>query len=504
MPSYSNQEDRAMSRWNLGWLLGVTVTALIGLSLTHSAPSRDNNIRRKHENLKLVVDVLDEVQQKYVKDLDGDKMRDLVENMVTLGLERLDPHSSFINQEEYKQFQKQSKGRFGGIGIRIGIDRNTGMILVESPMVGTPAYEAGVMAGDLIVKVNDQATDGMPMKKVIESIQGEPGSKVKLTVLHEGAKTPSDIDIVRAEIAVDSVLGDQRMKNNLKEWDFWIDPDTKIAYVRVSAFTETTTAELTKVVAGLQKAGMAGLVVDLRGNPGGLLRSAVEVSSLFLPEGKIVVSTKGRNNQKDETFLSRSVSPSVDTSKPYPLVILINRFSASASEIVAAALQDHLRAIIIGERSYGKGSVQNIIPMEANTSALKLTTASYWRPSGKNIHRFPESKEDDEWGVRPSDNFEVKLTDEERIDYAKGRRDRDIIRRPGQEVKVDEKKKEYRDKVLERAVEHIKGELTKRAAVPQVEPAPVAERRERQPVASDAAIRVSTPNRRDNQVDRGS
>ncbi len=495
-----------MSRWNLGWLLGVLMTAVVGLSLTASVPSRDNNIRRKHENMKLLVDVLDEVQQKYVKELDGDKMRELVENMVTSGLERLDPHSSFINQEEFKQFQKQSKGRFGGIGIRIGIDRNTGMILVESPMVGTPAYEAGVLAGDLIVKVEGLPTEGMPVKKVIESIQGEPGTKVKISVLHEGAKTPTDLEITRAEIAVDSVLGDQRMKDNLKEWDFWIDPQTKIAYVRVTAFTETTTQELTKVVAGLQKAGMAGLVVDLRNNPGGLLRSAVEVSSLFLPEGKTVVSTKGRNGQKEETFNSRSVSPTVDGAKPYPLVILINRYSASASEIVAAALQDHLRAIIIGERSYGKGSVQNIIAMEQGTSALKLTTASYWRPSGRNIHRFPESKEEDEWGVRPNKDFDVKLTDEERIEYFKGRRDRDIIRKPGQEVKAGEKVKEYHDKVLDKALEYIKGELAKQAVAPFPRPevAPIVDRRN-QPAAIDAGdSRIAVPTRRNNQAIRGS
>lgn len=490
-----------MSRWNLGWLLGVTVTAVVGLSLTYSAPSRDDSIRRKHENLKLLVDVLDEVQNKYVKPLDGDKMRELVENMVTLGVERLDPHSSFINQEEFKQFQKVSKGRFGGIGIRIGVDRG-GQIFVESPMVGTPAYEAGVLAGDLIVKVEDQPTDGMPLKKIVETIQGEPGTKVKLSVLHEGAKAPVDLEITRAEIAVDSVLGDQRMRDNLKEWDFWVDPQTKIAYVRITAFTETTTAELTKVVAALQKQGMAGLVVDLRNNPGGLLRSAVEVSSLFLPEGKTIVTTKGRNNEREETYSSKSVTPAIDSAKPYPMVILLNRYSASASEIVAAALQDHFRAIVIGERSFGKGSVQNVIPMEGGSSALKLTTASYWRPSGRNIHRFPDSKEVDEWGVKPNEGYEVKLTDEERIEYLKGRRERDIIRAPGQEPKKDEKAKEYRDKVLEKAVEYIRAELAKQA---QAEPRELPRRRavaqRREPASFDSI--ADAPRRRNDAVRGG-
>lgn len=476
-----------MSRWNMGWILGVAITAIVGLSLTYSAPTRDEQMRRKHENLKLLVDVLDEVQNKYVKELDADKMRDLVENMITLGLERLDPHSSFLNKEEFTQFNKQNKGRFGGIGIRIGVER--GQVFVETPMVGTPAYEAGVLAGDIILKIDDMPTEGMPLKKVVESIQGEPGTKVKLTVLHEAAKATSDIEITRAEIAVDSVMGDRRQPNNLKEWDFWVDPDTKIAYVRVTAFTEKTTEELTKVVAALQKAGMAGLVVDLRNNPGGLLRSAVEVSSLFLPEGKTVVTTKERDGKKENVFTSRSVSPSVDNTKSYPLVILLNRYSASASEIVAAALQDHFRAIIIGERSFGKGSVQNIIPVEGNTSAVKLTTASYWRPSNKNIHRFPESKEEDEWGVRPNKGYEVKLTDEERVEYFKGRRERDIVRRPDQPAKEKdgEKRVEFKDKMLEKAVEYIKGELAKNGNA-RVDPAPDVQpgERHRAPVVADA------------------
>jgi carboxyl-terminal processing protease len=493
-----------MSRWNLSWLLGIGLAAMVGMSLTYSAPSRDNNLKRKHENIRLMVDVLDEVQQKYVKDLDGDKMRELVENMITFGLERLDPHSSFINQEEFKQFQKTTKGKFGGIGIRIGVDH--GQIFVESPMVGTPAYEAGVQAGDLILKIDDKATDQMPLKTVVEMIQGEAGTKVKLSVLHEAQKKAVDIDIMRAEIAVDSVLGDQRVKEHLKDWDFWIDPATKIGYVRITNFAETTTAEMTKVIAGLQKADMAGLVIDLRNNPGGLLRCAVDVSSLFLPEGKTVVTTKGRDGKNPEAFTSHQVSASVDGARSYPIAVLVNRYSASASEILAAALQDHLRAIIIGERSFGKGSVQNVIPMENGTSALKLTTASYWRPSGRNIHRFPDAKEEDEWGVRPNKGYEVKLTDEERADYYKYRRDRDIIRRPGQETKKEDKvPHDYRDKVLDKGIEYIKGEIAKQAQGQPAAPAPVRETRlpnvdRRDGVRADAALRNEAVERSVNRV----
>ncbi len=462
-----------MSRWNLSWLLGFVGVAGLSLSLAYFLPGLwANNLQNEHADVKLFVDVYKEVQQKYVQPLDAKKMRELVENMINSGLERLDPHSSFINAEEYIQFDNQSKGKFGGIGIQIALDR-AGRIFVVSPIVGTPAYEAGILAGDYILKVNDKSTEELSMKKVVEMIQGEPGTKVKLSVLHEGAKKTVDLEIIRAEIAIDSVLGDRRMLNNLREWDFWIDPATKIAYVRIVAFTKTTTAELTKVVDALQKTGMRGLVIDLRGNPGGLLGAAVEVSSLFLEGGKRVVTTKSRK-EREEVYNAKTPAGQ----KPalsYPIAILINRYSASASEIVAAALQDHLRAVIIGERSYGKGSVQNIILLEkdskAGPSALKITTASYWRPSGRNIHRFPDSKDEDEWGVKPNKDFEVKLTDEERLEFMKNRRDRDIVRKPGQEPPKDkdkekdkDKKKEpFKDRVLEKAVDYLKGELKKNA-----------------------------------------
>jgi carboxyl-terminal processing protease len=465
-----------MSRWNLSWLLGIATVSLVSLAVLQTVPARSSSLQSKHENLRLLVDVLEEVQQKYVKDLDKGKMRELVENMVNGGLERLDQHSSFINAEEYKQFRRQSTGKFGGVGIKIGLDR-VGQLLVESPMVGTPAYDAGILAGDIITKIDGKSTENMPLKKAVEMIQGDPGEKVVLTVYHEGSKKPVDIPIVRAEIHIDSVLGDTRVPEDLKKWDFMMDKVNKIAYIRVTAFTETTVEELTKVVDQLQKAGVCGLVLDLRNNPGGLLRSAVEVSSMFLPEGKRIVSTKGRNH-KDETYDSRPSRNGLPPQTSYPITILLNRYSASASEIVAAALQDHARAVVVGERSYGKGSVQNIIPMENGISALKLTTASYWRPSGKNIHRFPDAKDEDEWGVRPNEGYEVKLPDEERLEYYKWRRERDIIRRPGQappKAKESEKAKEgekgkakapFKDRVLEKALEYLRGEIRKAGNAP--------------------------------------
>jgi carboxyl-terminal processing protease len=503
----------SMSRWNLAWIVSAGAVALFGLSLAAfptGAPSRPG----KHDNLRLLVDVLDEVQQKYVKDLDEEKMRELVENMINGGLERLDPHSGFINQDEFRQFRQQNQGKFGGVGIRLGRDTISGQFLVESPIPGTPAYDAGILAGDIILKVDGKSTEQWSLKRLVDTIQGEPGSDVTLTVLHEHAKEPTDRTMKRAEIKIESVIGDKRVQDNLKEWDFWADHDNKVGYIRITAFTETTIDELTKVVEHLQSAGMVGLVVDLRNNPGGLLKTAVDVGSMFLPEGKTVVTTKGRGGVVEEVYNAQHKNPKIKAGG-YPIAILINRFSASASEIVSAALQDHFRAVIIGERSYGKGSVQNLIAMEAGKSALKITTASYWRPSGRNIHRFPDSKEEDEWGVRPNKGYEVKLTPEERAEYFKYRRERDVVRRPGDTPKQPEpepqqpngepekngaktKKGPFHDRTMEKALEYIRAELARPANQQGAQVAPPAPNAGAQPFAAPpAGAQAAVNDRRD-------
>lgn len=525
-----------MSRWNLAWLVGITTAAVLGISITYSAPTHETALQKKHQNLKLLVDVLDKVENKYVRKLDQDKMRELVENMINGGLEKLDPHSAFINADDFKQFRQASEGKFGGVGIQLGIDQRTGQFQVLSPLPGTPAYDAGVMAGDLILKVDGKSLENFNLKKVVDAIQGEPGTEVTLTVLHENTKKPVDLKMTRAEIKIESVMGDQRDKIDLKKWDFWVDPDSKIAYIRITAFTETTTEELTRVVDGLQKAGLKGLIVDLRNNPGGLLTSSVDVASMFLPEGKNIVSTKGRDNAVDEVFNAK-IKGTMKPGTYYPMAILLNRYSASASEIVAAALQDHARAVIIGERSYGKGSVQNLMPMEDRTTALKLTTASYWRPSGRNIHRFPDAKEEDEWGVKPNKGFEVKLTPEEQAEYFKWRRERDIVRRPGEAVKEKEVEKKkatvkekaaivfkkfgddvspeklteeikkidkmpapetavFHDKVMDKAMEYIRAEIKKgkrdaQAPAPFANPAAQVMPAPGTPSRSDAVVEVA-------------
>ncbi|APW62544.1 S41 family peptidase [Paludisphaera borealis] len=363
----------------------------------------------------LFVDAVEKVEANYVRPV---TRRELLESALEGMLQNLDQHSSFINTSEWKQFRKQIEGKFGGIGIQVGLDNDAGRLRVISPMVGTPAYEAGVMAGDLIMDIDGHSTEGMSPDKAVEVLTGRPGTEVTLDVLHEGSEQPEPIKLTRAIIEVPSVLGDHREKNG--RWDYMIDKDKKIGYIRISSFIQNTAEELRKALDELKDQDAKALILDLRDNPGGLLSAAVEVSDTFLDKGDIV-STKGRNTipktytaQKDSTY------------EDLPMVVLVNQNSASASEIVSAALQDHKRATIVGQRSYGKGSVQNILELEDGDSVLKLTVASYFRPSGENIHRFRDSKTTDKWGVSPDPGMEVKLKPTEYIEWFRGRRTRDL------------------------------------------------------------------------------
>jgi carboxyl-terminal processing protease len=463
-----------MARRNLFWLLGIAAVSVFGLAMSWSAPTRERD--HDYELVRLVVDVLQEVRQKYVVEVGPDRERKLVEDMVNGGLERLDPHSAYINPQEYKQFDKQSEGKFGGVGIQVGESENRKTLIVISPLPGTPAYEAGVEAGDTIVKIDGKPTSSMRMTDAVDMIQGEPGTKVVLSILREGVKEPIDFELTRALIKVASVLGDRRKADNPTEWEYLLDRDKRIGYIRLTSFTRTAPAELKAAVQELEKDGVRGLVLDLRNNPGGLLKAAVEISDLFLTEG-VIVSTRGRN-YKEEVYRARAEGTLLTgPGGTVPMAVLINRFSASASEILAAALQDHKRAAVVGERSFGKGSVQNIIMMENDTSALKLTTASYWRPSGKNIHHFPDPKDfeaaridPDEWGVKPDKGLEVVLKDEERKAYWAYRTNRDVPRsrpKPPEMDKDGQPKPPFVDRVLKKALEYLEKEMSRNPAVPR-------------------------------------
>lgn len=442
-----------MSRANLAWLVAVPAVTLFGLAVAATAPLSPHD-SADAELVGLVAEVLGEVEREYARDLTPELKRRFVEAMLQGGLERLDPHSAYLGEREFRQFDRKSRGSFGGIGVQIALDRSVGGLLVTSPIPGTPAYDAGLMPDDFITHVDGQSLEHKTASEAIDLVQGEVGTAVRLTIVRDGDAAPIDVSITRGEIRMQSVLGDRHDPNDLGRWNFWADAKAKIAHVRVVEFDEPTAGELDAVLTQLTADGVRGVVLDLRGNPGGLLSSAVEVSDLFLPEGKIV-GVEGRKHP-NRVFEAKPAGTRLLPASRYPIAVLIDRYSASAAEIVAAALQDHGRAVVVGERSYGKGSVQNVIPVNGGRAAVKLTTASYTRPSGRNIHRFPDSKEGDDWGVKPSPGFEVKLTDEQRRDFFRDRRKRDAV--PGKAGSAGALV-EVRDPVLQRALDHLRGEI---------------------------------------------
>jgi carboxyl-terminal processing protease len=361
-----------------------------------------------------LVDTIDEVERNYVTQVDR---RDLIEAAIRGVLGKLDPYSNYIGPEELERFRTSVESEFGGIGVQITED--DGQLLILSPIYGTPAYRAGLLAGDRILEIDGKSTDGITLAEAVERLKGHEGTAVTVGVTHPGKGGREKVTMKREKIHVDTVLGDRRKPDG--SWDFMFDAKQHIGYVRLTAFSRDTAARLQQVLSQLQAEQLRGLILDLRFNPGGLLSSAIEVSDFFVSEGRIV-STKGRNSPERAWDAHKE-----GTFEGFPMVVLVNRYSASASEIVAACLQDHKRAIIVGERTWGKGSVQNVIDLEGGHSVLKLTTAAYVRPNGKNIHRFPNAKDSDEWGVMPDNGFQIKLGDGELLALIQDRRVRDIL-----------------------------------------------------------------------------
>jgi carboxyl-terminal processing protease len=413
--------------------------------------SQDDNY---YELYKLLVDTIDQVERNYVQQIDR---RELIEAAIRGVTAKLDPYSSYIGPGEIEQFRSTVESEFGGIGIQITLDQ--GELKILSPLYGTPAYKAGLLAGDRIVEIDGKSTDNLSLDEATELLKGEEGTSLSLTVIHPDSQSKEKITVTRQLIHVETALGDRRKNDDT--WDFMLDPKLRIGYIRLTAFSRDAAGELYRALQQLQAQQMRGLILDLRFNPGGLLNAAIEVSDFFLAEGQIV-STKGRSIPERSWEAHKT-----GTFEGFPIVILVNRFSASASEIVAACLQDHKRAVVMGERTWGKGSVQSVIELEDGKSALKLTTASYIRPSGKNIHRFPDSKEEDEWGVMPDQGFELKLSDKEMVQLLQDRRQRDILQNNHNAKTAHENQdkqkpeKPFVDRQLQMALKYLTTELNK-------------------------------------------
>jgi carboxyl-terminal processing protease len=342
------------------WMLGPTVVvALVVGVLLGKGWERTGHATETYEELKTFSEVLTQVQKSYV---DETKVKDLVQGAIRGMLSTLDPHSAYMTADMYKEMQVETKGEFGGVGIQIGVKENR--LAVIAPIEGTPAYRAGVKSGDFITKVNDETTKDLTLMDAVQKMRGPKGSKVNLTIQREGTPDPLQFTLVRDTIKIESVKS--KVLDN-------------IGYVRLTQFQESTGRDLSKVLKQFKDQKLQSTILDLRNNPGGLLTSAVEVSEQFLPGGKLVVYTKGRESKKDEW-----ISKGKDQMDDSPMIVLVNEGSASASEIVAGALQDYGRAVIVGTTSFGKGSVQTILPL-GDGSGLRLTTAKYYTPKGRSI-----------------------------------------------------------------------------------------------------------------------
>lgn len=327
-------------------------------------------------------------------------------------LEQLDQFSSMIWPSEWDDFNKQTTGSFFGVGIQIQMEN--GAIKVVSPLEDTPAYRAGILAGDLIIAIDGESTRDMDVDDAVKRITGPRGTKVVLTIRRPGQEEPLDMEVMRDEIHIQTVKGWRR--SNGDGWEWMIDPENRIGYIRLTSFTRDTAAELARALQDLREQNVRGLILDLRFNPGGFLRAATQVADEFLSEGTIV-STRGRQQPESEDDANRG-GAYLDA----PLVVLVNELSASAAEIVGGALKDWDRAIIVGTRSYGKGSVQNLIPIRPEMVYLKLTTAYYYLPNGRCLHRTPESQT---WGVEP--DVTVAITPEQLRRWLELRRQTEII-----------------------------------------------------------------------------
>ena len=364
----------------------------LNLYIVHSLANSSNN--KLYDKIDLFGEVLEKIEKEYVDDVNKSEIMDSAINGV---LQSLDPYSAYMSPELFKEMQTDTRGKFGGLGIEIGME--AGLVKVISPIDGTPASKAGIKSGDYIVKIGNEQVQGKSLMEAVKLMRGPIGTSIELTIRRKNEKKPLKFKIKRKIIEVQSVNSEILGKNK------------NLAYIRLKSFNENSDKQFLSIIKKFEKTSkIKGYILDLRNNPGGLLTQAINITDFFLEDGEIV-STKGRKTSETRKFFAKKG----DETKGKPLIVLINNGSASASEIFAGALKDHKRAVILGENSYGKGSVQSIIPLR-NGGGMRLTISKYYLPSGDSIS---------EVGVTPDivveeveDNFKINSNKDNQLNYA--------------------------------------------------------------------------------------
>ena len=368
------------------------IIKILPILLFLSTNANSTTDEQLYKKIDLFGEVLEKIKKEYVEDVD---QSDMIDSAINGALQSLDPYSVYMNPEIFQNVETDTKGEFGGLGIEVGME--AGVVKVISPIDDTPAYKAGIKAGDYIVKINGEQVQGKSLMEAVKMMRGPVGSSIKLTIRRKGEKKALEINIKREVIQITSVEGKIFKKN--------------IGYLRLKSFNSNSSKQLVEKINQFEKQNKpVGYILDLRNNPGGLLTQAINVTDFFLESGEIL-STKGRRTIENRRFFARKG----DKVKGKPLIVLINAGSASASEIVAGALKDHKRAIVLGEKTYGKGSVQSIIPLN-DGGGIRLTVSKYYLPSGKSIS---------EVGVAPDimveekgENFRINSPSDNQLNYA--------------------------------------------------------------------------------------
>ena len=368
----------------------LTITVVILLNISNKVYSQ--NIDKLYEKIDLFAEVLEKIQNEYVEEVD---QAEIIDSAINGALQSLDPFSAYMNPKVFEESQSETSGEFGGLGIEVSME--SGVIKVITPIDDTPAAKAGVKAGDYIVKINGEQVQGKTLMEAVNLMRGPEGTSIEITVRRKGLRKAKIFKITREIIEIKSVISKI--------------VDNKVGYLRLRAFNANSSSQLKKEIAKIEKnKKLVGYILDLRNNPGGLLSQAVTISDFFLNDGEIV-STKGRKKRENRKFFAKKG----DKIDGKPLIVLINNGSASASEIVAGALQDQKRAILLGETTFGKGSVQSIIPLK-NRGAIRLTISKYYLPSGKSISEVgvvPDIKVEEE-----DEEFSINTITDNQLNYA--------------------------------------------------------------------------------------